>query len=249
MSGKSRGSVVITGASTGIGRACALTLERRGFQVFAGVRKESDADSLRRESPGRITPVSLGVTEPSSVTSAVRQVQDRVGHDGLVNNAGIAIPGPLEYQPEADIRRQFEANVIGPVLVTQAFLPLVRQARGRVVAISSLAGRLPMPFNGAHCGTKHALEGILSALRIELRPWGVHVVIVEPGTIATGMVEKFVRGAEAGLASLPPEGRERYGPALRTMAGRLAGRVRRGCSPEVTGAVPKEVRGMQGGKA
>ena len=234
--GKSQGAVVITGASTGIGRACALELDRRGFQVFAGIRKEADADSLRRAATSHLTPVFLDVTEKSAITSAVEQVRQAVGSAGvmgLVNNAGIAVPGPLEYQPESDIRRQLETNVIGPVMVTKAFLPLIRQARGRVVAISSIAGKLPMPFNGAHCGTKHALEGIFSTLRIELRPWGIHVAIVEPGTIATGMVEKFTRGARASLITLPPEGRERYGPAMQIMIDKLLAHIHQGSPPGV----------------
>ena len=167
----------------------------------------------------------------------MRQAVDSAGVMGLVNNAGISVPGPLEYQPEPDIRRQLETNVIGPVMVTKAFLPLIRQARGRVVAISSIAGKLPMPFNGTHCGAKHALEGIFSTLRIELRPWGIHVAIVEPGTIATGMVEKFTRGARASLITLPPEGRERYGPAMQIMIDKLLAHIHQGSPPGVVAEV------------
>ncbi len=138
-----RGAVVITGASTGIGRACALSLDDLGFRVFAGVRKAEDGESLRRACSSRLVPVYIDVTDEQSIAAAAESVSREVGDAGLaglVNNAGVAIPGPLEYLPLDELRRQLEINLVGQLAVTQAFLPLLRKARGRIVNVSSLAG-------------------------------------------------------------------------------------------------------------
>jgi NAD(P)-dependent dehydrogenase (short-subunit alcohol dehydrogenase family) len=200
---------LVTGASSGIGRATALLLDRNGFQVFAGVRRSEHGEILRRQASERLTPILLDLTDPNSIESAVRSVADKLGDRalaGLVNNAGIDIAGPLETSSIAGVRSQFEVNVIGLLAVTQAFLPLLRQGRGRVVNIGSVLGRLAIPFMGAYSATKFALEGLTDAFRIELRPWGVHVSLIEPGPVATplwskahllaGMNEE--RGAAAG---------------------------------------------------
>lgn len=152
---------------------------------------------------------------------------------GLVNNAGIAIPGPLEYLPLAELRRQLEINLVGQLAVIQSFLPLLRRARGRIVNISSLAGKLTTPFNGAYSAAKHGIEAFSDALRMELAPWGIHVSVVEPGTIATHMPKKLLRDAEAVLAALPAEGRERYGPAFETYVRTLATHAQSGSPPAV----------------
>jgi NAD(P)-dependent dehydrogenase (short-subunit alcohol dehydrogenase family) len=200
---------LVTGASSGIGRATALLLDRNGFQVFAGVRRSEHGEILRRQASERLTPILLDLTDPNSIESAVRSVADKLGDRalaGLVNNAGIDIAGPLETSSIAGVRSQFEVNVIGLLAVTQAFLPLLRQGRGRVVNIGSVLGRLAIPFMGAYSASKFALEGLTDAFRIELRPWGVHVSLIEPGPVATplwskahllaGMNEE--RGAAAG---------------------------------------------------
>ncbi len=184
---------LVTGASSGIGRATALLLDRSGFQVFAGVRRNEDGEALRQQASGRLTPILLDVTDPHSIEAAARSVADALGGRalaGLVNNAGIDIAGPLETSSLAEVRQQFEVNVIGLLAVTQAFLPLLRQSRGRIVNIGSVLGRLAIPFMGAYSASKFALEGLTDALRIELRPWGIPVSLIEPGTVATPLWSK-----------------------------------------------------------
>jgi NAD(P)-dependent dehydrogenase (short-subunit alcohol dehydrogenase family) len=220
-----RGAVVITGASSGIGRTCALSLDTLGFRVFAGVRKSSDGESLRRASSARLTSLFIDVTDEQSIAAAAEEVSREVGDAGLVglvNNAGIAIPGPLEYLPLVELRRQLEINLVEQLAVTQAFLPLLRRARGRLVNVSSLAGKLSTPFNGAYGAAKHGMEALSDTLRMELAPWGIHVSVVEPGAIATHMPKKLLRDAQAVLGSLPSEGRERYGSAFETYVRVLA---------------------------
>jgi NAD(P)-dependent dehydrogenase (short-subunit alcohol dehydrogenase family) len=188
-------AMVITGASTGIGEACALELDRRGFRVFAGVRKESAAEKLRAKASGRLTPILIDVTDGASIAAAAAAVGEAVGNAGiagLVNNAGIAVAGPLELLPVDALRQQLEVNVVGPVAVTQAFLPLLRLARGRVVNISSVSGGMSAPYLGAYSASKFALEAITDALRIELRAWDIGVSSVEPGPIATPIWEKSI---------------------------------------------------------
>ncbi len=176
-------------------RHCALELHRRGFRVFAGVRAESAAEKLRAKASSRLTPVLIDVTDGASIASAAAMVRDAVGDAGiagLVNNAGIAVPGPLEILPIDALRRQFEVNVIGQVAVTQAFLPLLRKARGRVVNISSLSGGLATPYLRAYSASKFAFEAITDALRLELRTWGIHVSSVAPGPIDTPIWRKGI---------------------------------------------------------
>ena len=235
-SGASRGAVVVTGTSTGIGQACALSLDALGIRVFAGVRKSGDGDSLRQASSARLTPFFIDVTDERSITAAAEKVSREVGNAGLVglvNNAGVAIPGPLEYLLLGELRRQLEINLVGQLAVTQAFLPLLRKARGRIVNISSLAGKLTTPFNGAYSAAKHGMEAFSDALRMELVPWSIHVSVVEPGTIATAMPRKLLQDADAVLGGLPPEGRERYGEAFETYVRTLAEHAQTGSPPEV----------------
>lgn len=212
-----RGAVVITGSSTGIGRACALHLAASGFQVFAGVRKQEDAESLRSEAQGSLEPLMVDVTDTDEVEAAKRQVEERVGTAGLaglVNNAGIAVAGPLEFIPLDDFRRQLEVNLLGHIGVTQTFLPLIREARGRIVNITSVGGRVANAFMGPYQSSKWALEALTAALRKELRPWGIHVSAVEPGAIATPMWRKGADAGEEVLDGLAPEGRRLYGDAI-----------------------------------
>jgi len=210
-------SVVITGASTGIGAACALHLDKLGLKVFAGVRKQADAEALRAKASSRLTPIALDVADTLSISTAASAVAGAVGDaglDGLVNNAGIVVPGPVEFLPLADLRRQLEVNVVGQVAVTQAFLPLIRAARGRIVNMGSIAGRLATPFSGAYGASKFALEALTDALRLELAPWAISVSIIEPGPVATPIWEKGAKTAEAMLASAPPEALALYAEAI-----------------------------------
>jgi NAD(P)-dependent dehydrogenase (short-subunit alcohol dehydrogenase family) len=229
-------AVVITGASSGIGRATALYLAERGFRVFAGVRKQKDGEALRTESNGRVIPVLIEVTDRGSIEAAALEVQAQVGEhglDGLVNNAGIATPAPIEYMRPEDLRRQFEVNVFGQVAVTQAFLPLVRKARGRIVNVGSVGSHIALPFGGALCGSKGAFTLLSDSLRLELRPYGIHVCLIEPGAISTPAVDKTLGDAEGVIASLPPEGAARYGAKLREFMRRGHERETKGSPPEV----------------
>lgn len=234
------GAVVITGASTGIGAACALTLDRRGFQVFAGVRRVEDGDRLRQQSSARLSPLRLDVTDPASIRVATETVQSLVGQAGLaglINNAGIAVAGPLEAVPMADLRRQFDVNVIGPAAVTQAFLPLLRRGRGRIVNMGSIAGRATMPLMGPYSASKHALEAMTDALRLELLPWGIRVSIIEPGAIATPIWEKSNQDAAA-LEAASPDMARLYAGAVAAVKKVVAEAARRAIAPDaVVGAV------------
>jgi len=211
------GAVVVTGASTGIGAACALALDTLGFRVFAGVRRAADGAALQQRASGRLTAVALDVTDAASIAGATRTVTAVVGTAGLaglVNNAGIAVPGPLEFLPIADLRRQFEVNVVGQVAVTQAMLPLLRAARGRIVNMGSIGGRMATPFVGAYGASKFALEALTDALRVEVRPWGIQVSIIEPGAIATPIWQKSTQEANRMQDGLPPEASRLYRKAL-----------------------------------
>jgi NAD(P)-dependent dehydrogenase (short-subunit alcohol dehydrogenase family) len=210
-------SVVITGASTGIGAACALHLDQLGWRVFAGVRKQGDAEALRAQGSARLTPISLDVTDTVSISTAAGAVAGAVGAAGLaglVNNAGIVVPGPIEFLPLPDLRRQLEINVVGQVAVTQAFLALIRAGRGRIVNMGSISGRMATPFTGAYSASKFALEALTDALRLELAPWGISVSIIEPSAVATPIWEKSAKTAEAMLGSAPPETLVLYAEAI-----------------------------------
>jgi NAD(P)-dependent dehydrogenase (short-subunit alcohol dehydrogenase family) len=212
-----RGAVVVSGASKGIGRAGVVELARRGYHVFAGVRAPQDGAALRDEANGHVTPLALDVTRETDVARAVDTVRDAVGPRGLwglVNNAGIVVPGPLEFLPGNALREQFEVNVFGALALTQAFLPLLRSTRGRVVNVSSVNGRLASPFNGAYAGSKFALEGLSDALRLELGPAGVAVVVVQPGAVATPIWETSRQRAIELLARYPTEAWTHYGKVL-----------------------------------
>ncbi len=228
-----QGGVVVTGASTGIGAACALHLDKLGFQVFAGVRKTADGDSLREKASARVMPLIIDITDVDVIAAAAERVAVAVsasGLAGLVNNAGIAIAGPLEFLPLAEFRRQIEVNVIGQVAVTQAFLPLLRKGQGRIVNIGSSSGQLATPFLGPYCASKFALEAITDALRMELRPWGIEVSIIDPGNTATPIWEKSKATAEEIVRNMPERALELYGPAI-TAVQRAAEREARTAIP------------------
>jgi NAD(P)-dependent dehydrogenase (short-subunit alcohol dehydrogenase family) len=227
---------VITGASSGIGRACALTLDRAGFRVFAGVRSEEDAAGLRRDASADLVPIVIDVTDTESIAHARDEVARAVGASGLaglVNNAGIGIAGPLECMPLDDVRAHLAVNAVGLVAVTQAFLPLLRRGRGRIVNIGSVGGRITMPFGGALCASKHAVEAFNDALRMELQPFGIRVCLIAPASIRTPAVDKLERRGEDLLAHLPPEARGWYGDSFRRFLRISAARERRGSPPEV----------------
>jgi NAD(P)-dependent dehydrogenase (short-subunit alcohol dehydrogenase family) len=230
-------AVVVTGASSGIGRASALMLARSGFRVFAGVRKEEDAEALEETAPaGRLKPLFIDVTDEHLVASAASTVEEAVGGEGiagLVNNAGIGEAWPLEYVPLEEFKRQFEVNVFGHLTVTQAFLPLIRAATGRIVNVGSVGGRITMPFGGTLSAPRHAFVAVNDALRMELYPWGIHVALIEGGSISTRAVDKLEAAAEATIEGLPVAGRARYAGSYRTAVAHAVARTRAGSPPEV----------------
>jgi NAD(P)-dependent dehydrogenase (short-subunit alcohol dehydrogenase family) len=228
-------SVLVTGASTGIGRATALHLDGRGWKVFAGVRKEKDAEALREAGSERLVPLILDVTDPAQIAAAAERIGAETGDaglDGLVNNAGVSVPGPLEALPIEDFRRQVDVNLTAQVAVTQALLPAIRSARGRIVFITSIGGLMAFPMFGAYHAAKFGLEAVGDVFRRELRPWGISVSVVEPGSIATPIWERGQSEADAFLARADDEQKALYGKsidALREVARKAAAR---GIPPE-----------------
>ena len=217
-------SVLITGASTGIGRACALHMDWLGWRVFAGVRKDEDGVSLRAETSERLLPVKLDVTDTTSIHEALRVIAETVGEaglSGLVNNAGIPYGGPIEYLSVDHVRQLFEVNFFGVIAVTQAFLPLLRRARGRIVNMSSISGLVASPFVSPYSSSKFALEALSDSLRTELRPWGMHVSVIEPGAIDTPIWSKAGSVLQNLIDDAPREGVELYGGAIRGMQPRF----------------------------
>jgi NAD(P)-dependent dehydrogenase (short-subunit alcohol dehydrogenase family) len=234
--------VVITGTSSGIGEACARHLDAEGWTVFAGLRHAADGEALRQQTSDRLRPLLLDVTDATSIASARDLVASEVGNAGLlglVNNAGIAVAGPLELLPLEEIRRQLEINVLGVVAVTQAFLPLIRQGGGRIINVSSIAGRAATPFLGAYCGSKFALEAMTDALRLELARWGIRVILVEPGAVQSKIWERSTFSATKVLSAVGTDSLSLYEAQLRHMQDVL-GRAAQRAIP--AGAVAKTVR-------
>jgi len=230
------GAVVVTGASTGIGEACALHLDKLGYRVFAGIRKAVDGESLRRRASTRLVPVRLDISDEAEVGEAARNIIEALGGAGLaglVNNAGIVVGGMLEFLPLDALRRQLEVNVVGQIAVTQAFLPSLRKARGRIVNMGSVGGLISSPFSGAYAASKFALEALTDALRMELRPWKIHVSIVEPGFIKTPIASKSFAAADVLQAQLPAEAAELYGPSLSAVRGATAREAAKGSPTDV----------------
>jgi NAD(P)-dependent dehydrogenase (short-subunit alcohol dehydrogenase family) len=224
------GTVIVTGASSGIGEACALRLARGGFDVFAGVRKDEDAERAAALHE-RVRPLKIDVADEASVDAAKQEVGDGPVA-GLVNNAGISVTGPLEFVPLAEFRRQLEVNVIGQIAATQAFLPGIRAARGRIVNIGSVGGKVAVPLLSPYAGSKFAMEGITDSLRRELRPLGVHVAIVEPGAIATEIWRKGTAAAEELLADAPPDSEAVYGKLIAAVRVEAAKATKRAIPPD-----------------
>jgi NAD(P)-dependent dehydrogenase (short-subunit alcohol dehydrogenase family) len=207
------GTVLITGASSGIGEATAHHLKGRGFDVVGAVRKDEDAERLR--SAG-LRAVKLDVTDPDSVAAARSELGD-VALAGLVNNAGIAVAAPIEFIPLEQLRRQLEINLVGQVAVIQSFLPALRAGRGRIVNVSSIGGRVALPLVGAYNMSKFALEAMSDSLRREVRAQGVDVIVIEPGGVKTPIWRKGNEQAEQLQAGMPPEADRLYGPLVRAL--------------------------------
>jgi NAD(P)-dependent dehydrogenase (short-subunit alcohol dehydrogenase family) len=233
---------LVTGASTGIGRATALRLAEHGWTVLAGVRERAAGARLEAEpaAAGRVLALVLEVTDAEQIAQAAARVEQESaragasvggGLDALVNNAGIGVGGPLELISREDMRRQFDVNVLAQVAVTQALLPALRRAHGRIVFVSSVGGRVAMAFTAPYAASKHALEALGDALRVELRSSDVQVALVEPGSVATPIWEKA--RVEAESVSIPPELHAYYGKVPEAMGKVLESTARRGVAPEL----------------
>jgi NAD(P)-dependent dehydrogenase (short-subunit alcohol dehydrogenase family) len=213
-------NVLITGASTGLGRSVALSLAASGWRVFAGIRKVADGKALTAAAEGELIPVRLDVAEYDSVVAGIEQVHTATGGElhGLINNAGVYLGGPLELMQPEEIGQTFAVNVTGLLFVTRACLPMLRAAQGRIINISSISGLIAMPGVSVYAASKHGVEAITDSLRVELDPFGVKVIAVEPGGIKTPIWEKgAARDAampdDAGTTAL----RELYAPLVKLL--------------------------------
>jgi NAD(P)-dependent dehydrogenase (short-subunit alcohol dehydrogenase family) len=227
-------AVLVTGASTGIGRACALGFDKAGWQVFAGVRRDEDAEALRGQASPSLTPLLIDVTDTGSIERAAAAIGDAApgGLAGLVNNAGVSAGGPFEFLPMNMVREPMEVNYFGQIAVTQAMLPLIRRGPGRIVNIGSVGGRNASGFLGPYAASKHAIEAFTDALRQELRPWGIWVSVIEPGAVATPIWEKGARTADQLLEALPAAALELYRPVLDAMPRVIERQAKSGVPPE-----------------
>jgi len=226
-------AVLVTGASTGIGRATALRLDAAGWRVFAGVRKAEDAESLRGEASERLQPIFIDVTDAGQIAAAAERIEAEAGEGlaGLVNNAGLAVPSPLETIPIEDFRHQVEVNLTGQVAVTQALLPSLRKGSGRIVFISSIGGRIAFPMTGAYHAAKFGVEAVGDVFRQELRSWDIPVSIVEPGSIDTPIWERGERTADE-IGGRSPQREALYGRAIERYREVVRQTAERGIPPE-----------------
>ncbi|HEX4559928.1 MAG TPA: SDR family NAD(P)-dependent oxidoreductase [Mycobacterium sp.] len=228
---------VVTGASTGIGAATARELARRGFHVLAGVRRDRDADAIR--GPG-IEPVIIDITNPDHIGALVTRVQgDPQGRAvrALVNNAAIQANVPVEAFAIDDWRRMFEVNLFGQVAVIQAFLPALIRSKGRVVNISSVGGRIAMAAYGPYAGTKFAIEAVSDSLRRELAPFGVGVVVVEPGAVRTEMLGRAIATSNELVSTMTPEQSQRYGGLMHAVTAQAESSTKSGLPPDAAAKV------------
>jgi len=246
MAGNESGAVVVTGASTGIGRATTLLLDRNGYRVFAGVRKDEDAESLSRAASNRLTPLKIDVAEQRSISDAKQEVQDAAGDQGLVglvNNAGVGGGGPIEFMDLDEIRNVLEVNLVGQIAVTQAFLPLLRRAKGTIVFIASIGGRIATPFLSPYNMSKFGVEALGESLRHELQPWEIDVAVVEPGSIDTAIWAKGAEQAGEQAEGLPEDAGRLYGAQLARFGEVLQETASRGISPDkVAEVIQKAIR-------
>lgn len=237
-------SVLITGASTGIGREIAQHLDRLGWRVFAGVRKQLDAETLQQDASPELQTLILDVTDADSIRAAIARVGEVVGDSGLdalINNAGISVNGAMEFITMDELREQFEVNFFGLVAMTQAALPLIRKAdRGRIVHMGSIGGRQAAPLLGPYSATKYAIEAIGEAQRRELQVWGIEVIVIEPGAIATPIWQKGLEAADVNIKGKSERELELYGPAFDALRAGATMMERRAVGPEAVAKVVEQ---------
>src|SRR5215469_13970934 len=225
-------AIIVTGASTGIGNATGKRLADAGYLVFAGVRKEADRERVATEHEN-FRAIILDVTVPADVTRAIDSVRASGAElRAIVNNAGIAVAGPLEFLPIEALRNQFEVNVFGPFALAQAALPLLRETRGRIVFIGSIAGRLSAPFVGPYSASKGALALLADALRQELSPFGIRVSLLEFASVKTPIWEKGRAGKDALVAQMPPQALTHYGRLVDAIVDQTRREEREGMDPD-----------------
>ncbi len=229
-------SVLVTGASTGIGAGCAVGLARRGYRVFAGVRRPEDGARLEGQVGQNLEPVLIDVTQGDTIEAARALIEEETGGrglDALMNNAGVSVASPIEFLELEDLRWQLEVNVIGQVAVTKAFLPMIRRVRGCIIITGSVGGFVASPFLGPYAMSKFAMEAFADSLRMELKPQGISVVLLEPAAIATEIWDKGSAAAEPYETNPPAGFTEHYGQFLAGIKKFAAEGKERGHPPQV----------------
>ena len=224
--------VVVTGASTGIGAATARELAARGFHVLAGVRRDTDAEAIRA---ANLEPIMLDITDESGIAALVRRIAEDPEQRrlrALVNNAGMGVNAPLETYPLAEWRRLFDVNLFGHVAIMQALLPALIESGGTIVNISSIGGKVAMAAYGPYAATKFALEAVSDALRREVGPLGVRVVVIEPGAVTTGMLGRVAASGQRIICEMTAEQRGRYGTLMQAVISQAQASVPGGEPPE-----------------
>lgn len=238
--------VFVTGASSGVGRSTVILLSQSGFKVLASARNEADLLELQSNSPEHIHPVIIELRDQNSIQNAAQSVVEKTGEAGLyglVNCAAMLHCGPLEYFPRELWFEQYDVNLFGPMALTQALLPVIRKAKGRIVNIGAVGGGVSLPFYGAIASSKIAFQAVNDCLRRELHPFGVHVSIIEPSGIATPANTKMRNSVSRFLDGLEPVGKERYGAAMETFSKWAFARHQNSLTPEeVAGAVLKALK-------
>lgn len=213
-------AVLVTGTSSGIGKSIALHLDRLGYKVYAGVRKVADGEELKILSSMYLQPVIIDVTDEKSIILAKELIETEIQNYSsfaLVNNAGVAIGSPIETQPNQLLRFEMEVNYFGVITVIKNFLPILRENNGKIINISSISGKISMPFNGTYCASKFALEAITDALRLELKPWNISVSNILPGDISTEIWEKAINDIDKRTTEWNQEAIKLYGPTIEFM--------------------------------
>jgi NAD(P)-dependent dehydrogenase (short-subunit alcohol dehydrogenase family) len=229
-----RDAVLVTGASTGIGAATAVRLARGGMLVFANVRRAEDGQRLQHEAGANVRPLVFDVTDPEGIERARRTVAAEPGIvlRAVINNAGIGLAGPLELMPLEDIRKTMEVNYIAPLAIAKAFLPLLRESRGRLINVTSAAGKFASPFGGAYAASKFALEAASDALRVELASFGIPVIVVEPGSVKTPFWDRGVAAGEAMMGQVPSASLALYQSNIDSFRAFLLANLKNGAEPD-----------------
>ena len=232
--------IAITGASTGIGKATAIYLDRLGFRVFAGIRKEADGQALSKEASDRLTPIHLDVTDDNSIADTISIVTEATSGElfGLINNAGLSLNGPLELVPGPEMKKLMDVNVLGLLAVTKAFIPLLRKGQGRLINISSGHGLLAIPDKSVYAASKFAVQAISDSLRVELQPFGVSVSCLVVGKVDTDVLGKIVAERDKMMKDADPEIRKLYSPLLEFFDKEVKGLA--GIAPSEVGKIVAE---------